>query len=78
MPECQRRQRVNATGSPRCVTAKAGICPSKIHVRNTFSCLCCLEGRLMKVIGLGLVEVMRLKPPDGISDLVCFEMGPAL
>lgn len=32
----------------------------------------------MKALELGLVEVMRIKPPDGISDLVCFEMGPAL
>lgn len=33
--------KVNATGSPRCVTAKVGICTSKNScVRNTFSCLC--------------------------------------
>lgn len=47
-------------------------------VRNIFSCLRCLEERFMKVIELGLDEVMRLKSSDGIGDLVCFEMGPAL
>jgi hypothetical protein len=30
----------------------------------------------MKVEELGLDEVMRVRPPNGISDLFCFEMCP--